>query len=95
MSALGPRNHLAYAGMNSEEMQRYYADDRRTNGTDDAKEPLAIAVTERRFGQTWPHHPGREDGQPRRRSSAARSGSGEIFIYIVQIQADMHFDGRY
>jgi hypothetical protein len=36
----------------SERRQTGYADDKHTNGTDDAKEPLAILVTERKFGQT-------------------------------------------
>ena len=64
---------------NNEGKQTGSLDDKRTNGTDEVKEPLAITVTERKFGQTWLHHPGCEDGRPIRRSSTARSGSAEIF----------------
>lgn len=52
-----------------------------TNGMGDANEPLAPHVIERKFGQATLHHPGREDGRPRLRNSAARSGSGKIFAY--------------
>ena len=36
---------------NSERRRTGYADDKYTNGTDEAKEPLAIPVTERKLGQ--------------------------------------------
>ena len=38
--------------MNSEGTQGGYGGGTYTNGTDNAKEPLAIAVSERKFGQT-------------------------------------------
>ena len=38
--------------MNSKGTQAGYWGGTYTNGTDDAKEPLAIAVSERKFGQT-------------------------------------------
>ena len=68
--------------MNNEGRQRRYPADKHTNGIDIAKKPLAMAVMERKFGHARLHHPGREDGRPRLRNSAARSGSGKMFDYL-------------